>query len=101
MVTLRLTQSKEDGHWLHISNSLGQAAGINIENTFSSPCIIGMCIRQWAREQFDSCCYCSHEKAGDCRYEEVEESNGVIGYMNVEHEILHESRPYNCPLDSL
>lgn len=52
IVNLRLTQSKKDGHWLHFEDSKGKKAGINIENTFPEPGIIGSCIRQWARDQF-------------------------------------------------
>jgi len=103
LVTLRLTESTEDGHWLHFKDSKGKQAGINIENHFSEPDdIIGSCIRQWAIDQFEKyvCCECPHESKGDCRHSEVEEASGVIGYMNVEYFILRETKPHNCPMDN-
>ena len=53
IVNLRLTQSEEDGHWLHFEDSKGKKAGINIENTFPDSDIIGSCIRQWTIDQFE------------------------------------------------
>ena len=81
IVELKLTYSTEDGHWLHFEDSNEKHVGINIENHFNEPDdIIGSCIRQWAKDQFENDCpicespledngACSDLGSNNCQYQ--------------------------------